>query len=388
MKPIHFVLGATCVVALVVSAGILAALALPAINSTREASRRMACSNHLKSVGLGIHNYHSAFKQLPYGSHGTGGIDAKRGNQFRLNGLVALLPFIEQQALWTEISNPYPDSNPQYPPMGPAPWIDADQYPPFSVSIASLQCPSSPGGETSFGTNYAFCYGDSVQYVGMSAEQITAALQAAAPSETGEISEEIALEGKHLAVATQRGMFANRRRSSFRDVLDGLSNTIAMAEVASSDDPARSNAFVARDIVGLVNAPGNCVTGTVEELANKRFPSTISLWNEPRGYRWADGNIRMTGMTTVLPPNSPSCTSPNNELKGVYSAGSNHQGGCHVLMGDGAVIFITDSIDAGGLNGASVPLDVRNRGKASPHGLWGILGTRAQKEPIESAMNQ
>ena len=67
------------------------------------------------------------------------------------------------------------------------------------------------------------------------------------------------------------------------------------------------------------------------------------------------------------------------------TAGSRHQGGCHVLMTDGAVKFITDSIEAGN---SSAP-DVRNGGiggsapgSISPYGLWGALGTRASKEVI------
>ena len=77
-----------------------------------------------------------------------------------------------------------------------------------------------------------------------------------------------------------------------------------------------------------------------------------------------------------------------NQGDGTFSdqtAGSRHQGGCHVLMTDGAVKFITDSIEAGN---SSAP-DVRNGGiggsapgSISPYGLWGALGTRASKEVI------
>ncbi len=70
---------------------------------------------------------------------------------------------------------------------------------------------------------------------------------------------------------------------------------------------------------------------------------------------------------------------------------SNHVGGAHVLMADGAVVFITDSIEAGSRNQGDVWLNgmgIRAPGSESPHGLWGALGTRASKESIEEQLNQ
>ncbi|TWU31195.1 hypothetical protein Poly41_63860 [Novipirellula artificiosorum] len=60
---------------------------------------------------------------------------------------------------------------------------------------------------------------------------------------------------------------------------------------------------------------------------------------------------------------------------------SRHQGGCHVLMGDGAVKFVTNSIDTGNLN--SRPVGVTGgplAGSESPYGLWGALGSVSAKE--------
>ena len=66
-------------------------------------------------------------------------------------------------------------------------------------------------------------------------------------------------------------------------------------------------------------------------------------------------------------------------------------GGVHVLMGDGAVKFITDSIDSGNQDSAMSQLQYGGVhagpflpvGSASPFGLWGSLGTRANKEVID-----
>ena len=101
--------GFTLVELLVVIAiiGILVALLLPAVQAAREAARRMQCSNHLKQIGLAIHNHHDTYKKFP-----TGGWHWSIPPEFR-NGTAPevsprqgagwayqILPFMEQQAVW------------------------------------------------------------------------------------------------------------------------------------------------------------------------------------------------------------------------------------------------------------------------------------------------
>lgn len=94
--------GFTLVELLVVIAiiGVMVGLLLPAVQAAREAARRMSCGNNFKQIGLGLHNYHAAYNKLPSAGYGT------RMHTGRLNCLVGILPFVEQQALWEQISNP------------------------------------------------------------------------------------------------------------------------------------------------------------------------------------------------------------------------------------------------------------------------------------------
>ena len=60
-------------------------------------------------------------------------------------------------------------------------------------------------------------------------------------------------------------------------------------------------------------------------------------------------------------------------------------------MGDGAVIFMTDSVESGTASAPNVWLNGTGGaapGSQSPYGLWGSLGTRASAETIEEQLNQ
>ncbi|SMP73300.1 prepilin-type N-terminal cleavage/methylation domain-containing protein/prepilin-type processing-associated H-X9-DG domain-containing protein [Neorhodopirellula lusitana] len=402
--------GFTLVELLVVIAiiGVLVGLLLPAVQAAREAARRMSCSNNFKQIGLGIHNYHSAFKQLPNHKTGTTGVavgqnvsnyslNNQNTNLAQLSFLVGLTPFVEGQALWEQISNPNAlntdGTNGTWNAMGPTP--DRDNYGPWSVNIPTLRCPSDPGtGLPAFGrTNYAACLGDSPYR-----------------SSLGPFSHNLVATGNYpqYSRASQRGAFVPHQKMAFRDILDGLANTVIAGEITTDlgDRDTRTNPR--RGVVLGTDAPSTC-SDTLIDPTRPQFwatgtPPNLLPVDEARGYRWADGNPLFTTMNTILPPNSPTCLSDANTTldqyndrigtstgQGRFASGylppsSRHQGGCHVLMGDGAVKFVTDSIEAG--NGTAMPVAFglsgdQAPGSRSPYGLWGSLGTRASKEVIQ-----
>ncbi|PHQ36769.1 DUF1559 domain-containing protein [Rhodopirellula bahusiensis] len=409
--------GFTLVELLVVIAiiGVLVGLLLPAVQAAREAARRMSCSNNFKQIGLSLHNYHSAYNMLPAHSAGTtnsansGNPNPSRRiagggghNRNELSWLPGLTPFFEQQGLWEEISNPMDsdgDGVIDFQAMGPDARMNlsdhnaaGNRYRPWLTNVPTLRCPSDPGeGLPAQGrTNYAACLGDSTHHMHVGAEQ-----------DPGLIPNGNWAQAERAAC---RGTFVASRSTKFKEILDGLSNTIAAGEIitslgdrdiramppdaptsiqADSGNPSGpDNALACRDMIdperplfwrnGAPFVASPAVTGPAGEME--------------RGYKWAYGRPLFSGMNTILPPNSEICMQGNRHNEGILPPSSHHQGGVHVLMADGAVKFITESIDAGNSGAPPVRWDgwaINPGGSQSPFGIWGALGTRASKEVID-----
>ncbi len=384
--------GFTLVELLVVIAiiGVLVGLLLPAVQAAREAARRMSCSNNFKQLGLAMHNYHAAYKQLPVQGGGTSRADGSSStavNMALLSGHIAMLPFFEQQALWEQISNPMPG----YTAMGPPTWTTA--YEPWSTELPALRCPSDPGfGLPAFGrSNYAYSQGDAVLMVHNGGRNRVLKYQrSGSPPNSSECSSCYGTTDNNAVVPVarenNRGMFWFRHTMRFRDVLDGLSNTIAMGEIATSLGDLEAKAEMAFAANGdILTNPASCDALLSTDRPQFLVPGTLVVavggTSCIRGGRWADGRLAFTSVQTILPPNSVSCTWGNSENnQAISTVGSRHQGGAHVLMGDGAVRFITDSIEAG--NRSAAPAIA---GEKSQYGLWGSLGSRAAKETISQS---
>jgi prepilin-type N-terminal cleavage/methylation domain-containing protein/prepilin-type processing-associated H-X9-DG protein len=105
-------IGFTLVELLVVIAiiGILIALLLPAVQAAREAARRAQCNNHLKQLGLALHNYHDSHKQFSFGTDSVSAWSATCANGsphnrcFKGSALVKLLPYMEQSPVYDQLN--------------------------------------------------------------------------------------------------------------------------------------------------------------------------------------------------------------------------------------------------------------------------------------------
>lgn len=325
---------------------VLAALLLPSMRTASEAARRMQCQNNLKQIGLAIQNYEEFHKHLPSAMAGTGvGPTDLSGNANRLSGLVALLPYVEPSRLWDQISTASTIDGVDYPAMGPTPWVE--DYPPWQTRLPMLLCPSWPESDTKLArTNYAFCIGDVSRAV--------------------------------HAPQAQRGAFACGLFTKLSSITDGISNTIALAEIGNRQDRLLSGQAAINQPTTMLDAPNDCM-GLRDIRRPSQYTPKLPLSPLGRGARWVDGAAPYGLFATILPPNSPSCAIGGDEaVDGIYSSGSLHTGGVQVVLVDGSVRFISDIIDTGqATHSPPTAEQFTQQPTPSPFGVWGAFGTAA-----------
>jgi prepilin-type N-terminal cleavage/methylation domain-containing protein/prepilin-type processing-associated H-X9-DG protein len=202
--------GFTLIELLVVIAiiGILIALLLPAVQKVREAANRIKCENNLKQIGTALHNYHDTYGVLPTGQDVSRTLpDGTPNYHIYWTWMARLLPYVEQQNLynqadaWSHVNNNY--TNPWGPPSNPA----------QSTPMPVYSCPDD-------------------------SRDLTSAFAAEEPGEQASIY--VAFTG-YLGVngtdlLKRDGVFFANANVAFKDITDGLSNTLFAGERPPSED--------------------------------------------------------------------------------------------------------------------------------------------------------
>jgi prepilin-type N-terminal cleavage/methylation domain-containing protein/prepilin-type processing-associated H-X9-DG protein len=176
---------------------VLLGLLLPAVQAVREAARRMQCQNHLRQIGIALHNYHAAFQAFP-----PGGIEVRpevpRGKQLAWSAFV--LPFLEQSATYVQVNFDYAFDHP----------VNAEAA---AIPIETYRCPSTPRFTPLQRGRGATDYG------GIYGERIVSTNQ------------------------PPRGVMVHDKAIRFRDITDGTVRTLMVSEDADFPDGQWINAW-------------------------------------------------------------------------------------------------------------------------------------------------
>ncbi len=299
--------GFTLVELLVVIAiiGVLVGLLLPAVQAAREAARRMQCQNNLKQIGLALHNYESAYRSLPWG--------AKGGHGF--SWTTDILPFAEQSSLWEAVP---PVKN------GPITLAERQQFIQIATTLVPMyRCPSQPapthladnnglvldGSDVARAMNsYLGCSGSDVERDSYSTSSLMGMERGNGVLRIGQFERNPLDPPDVPAVLPWPGS------TKFAAILDGLSNTVIVAETKFIDEP-------------------KCDICSHFAVYHPQFDRRRGNAN---GSDFSEALFSLRYGINLE-------TASKNQFE--ISAASHHVGGVQSLFCDGAVKFLTDSID-------------------------------------------
>jgi prepilin-type N-terminal cleavage/methylation domain-containing protein/prepilin-type processing-associated H-X9-DG protein len=330
--------GFTLIELLVVIAiiAVLIALLLPAVQSAREAMRRAQCTNNLKQIGLGMHNYHSTHNTFPLGgtvAWSGYGYNAPWGTW---SAQALLLGYMEGQPL-------YNSANFNWVCCWTAGWnINT------TVSLAII--------------NTFICPSDGQSPVPTQNDEWT-----------GETNNYFASVGASTDFFHPSGLFAESQLCySVQACTDGTSNTIAFGEALVGSNFTQAVRWRSGPVLtaGSATCKGGSWCGTTDvsvmynlvlqdlqacEAGYKVQPSTNRAFFNCKGFRWCENLGGFSLINTVVPPSSDQWSFGWCALRGggfnynasdgqYQNVNSTHPGGANLLFGDGSVHFIKSSV--------------------------------------------
>jgi prepilin-type N-terminal cleavage/methylation domain-containing protein len=316
--------GFTLIELLVVIAiiAILIALLLPAVQQAREAARRTQCKNHMKQLGLALHNYHDNFLVFPPGAVLNTAVAGALHQGWGWNAMC--LPYMDQAPLYNQInfSNSLQATVTLQTTGSPTIQTASVKIAPDVVTYVDISPTVGAAGVTTNPTNQ-FARSN---YLGVAGWFNNAG------TVTGLYT------GVNYTTATFRGIFGPNSRMGIRDMTDGTSNAIVVGErytptaggQASVGQPIGHGVWIA--------APNVSIDGMTAIVGDTAAQINLAPVNTAPGQM----ACAAPGTASYKLNGNNTSAAPRGQTAGF---GSLHTGGCHFLIGDGTVRFISENID-------------------------------------------
>ena len=313
--------GFTLIELLVVIAiiAILVALLLPAVQQAREAARRSQCRSNLKQIGLAVHNYLETHSLIPYGWRGGGGTAGPNNTSLypfychnRDTWFHRILPYVDQGQLYTDYESDC--ANVSASTSNHVHNMSATLAPFINYPLAVFSCPSEPeqpafsdSNSTRWAGSYLGCYGQTQQ---------TASGTILSDTDTMPTSTRVGCDG----------IFCFQANFTMKDISDGSSHTMMFSETIQRVRVGRSS--WCNGCYWRGSAHGEALFTAYETPNNPDVPDQ----------NWT--------CKTLDPHPHGACVDAPNGIR-FNLARSWHAGGVHVTMADGAVKWVSNSIDLG-----------------------------------------